>query len=74
MNAFWSFITDRYPDILKALQEHLVLSFSAVLLGTVIAVPIGILLVYNRVGWLNSIVFSLRICFRRFPAWRSWRF
>lgn len=30
MNAFWSFITDRYPDILKALQEHLVLSFSAV--------------------------------------------
>lgn len=68
MNAFWSFITDRYPDILRALQEHLVLSFSAVLLGTVVAVPIGILLVYNRVGWMNSIVFFITNLFQTVPS------
>lgn len=68
MNAFWSFITDRYPDILKALQEHLVLSSSAVLLGTVIAVPIGILLVYNRVGWINRFVFFIANLFQTVPS------
>ncbi|MGE7823282.1 ABC transporter permease [Paenibacillus sp. NPDC093718] len=68
MSAFWSFITDRYPDMLRALQEHLVLSFSAVLLGTVVAIPIGILLVYNRVGWINSIVFFITNLFQTVPS------
>ncbi|MEF2965386.1 ABC transporter permease [Paenibacillus sp. M1] len=68
MNAFWNFITDRFPDILKALQEHLVLSSSAVISGTIIAVPIGILLVYNRVGWINSIVFFIANLFQTVPS------
>ena len=68
MDAFWSFITDRYPDILKALQEHLILSSSAVLLGTMIAVPLGILLIYNRVGWLNRVVFFIANLFQTVPS------
>lgn len=68
MNAFWSFIRDRYPDILKALQEHLVLSSSAVLLGAIIAVPIGILLVYNRVSWINRFVFFIANLFQTVPS------
>ncbi|WP_082423246.1 ABC transporter permease [Paenibacillus dakarensis] len=68
MDTFWSFITERYPDILKALQEHLVLSFSSVLLGTMIAVPLGILLVYNRIKWINNIVFFIANLFQTVPS------
>ncbi|WP_018750674.1 ABC transporter permease [Paenibacillus sanguinis] len=68
MNALWNFIVERYPDILKALQEHLILSSSSVLLGTIIAVPIGILLVYNRAGWSNRIVFFIANLFQTIPS------
>ncbi|MBB3131824.1 osmoprotectant transport system permease protein [Paenibacillus rhizosphaerae] len=68
MNEFWSFITERYPDILVALRQHLTISFSAVILGTIVAVPIGILLVYNRVGWINSVVFFIANLFQTVPS------
>ncbi|MET3850656.1 MULTISPECIES: ABC transporter permease [Paenibacillus] len=68
MNEFWSFITERYPDILLALRQHLTISFSAVILGTIVAVPIGILLVYNRVGWINSVVFFIANLFQTIPS------
>ncbi|GIO58080.1 ABC transporter permease [Paenibacillus cellulositrophicus] len=68
MNEFWSFITERYPDILLALRQHLTISFSAVILGTIVAVPIGILLVYNRVGWINSAVFFIANLFQTIPS------
>ena len=68
MSAFWSFITERYPDILKALQEHLVLSSSAVLLGTIVAVPLGILVVYSRIGWINRFVFFIANLFQTVPS------
>ncbi|MEK5644682.1 MULTISPECIES: ABC transporter permease [Paenibacillus] len=68
MSEFWSFITERYPDILLALRQHLTISFSAVILGTIVAVPIGILLVYNRVGWINSVVFFIANLFQTIPS------
>lgn len=68
MNEFWSFITERYPDILLALRQHLTISFSAVILGAIVAVPIGILLVYNRVGWINSTVFFIANLFQTVPS------
>ncbi|MBJ9992162.1 MULTISPECIES: ABC transporter permease [unclassified Paenibacillus] len=68
MNEFWSFITERYPDILLALRQHLTISFSAVILGTIVAVPVGILLVYNRVGWINSVVFFIANLFQTIPS------
>ncbi|GIO64423.1 MULTISPECIES: ABC transporter permease [Paenibacillus] len=68
MSEFWSFITERYPDILLALRQHLTISFSAVILGTIVAVPIGILLVYNRVGWINSAVFFIANLFQTIPS------
>lgn len=68
MSDFWTFITERYPDILIALRQHLTLSFSAVILGTLIAVPIGILLVYNRIGWVNNVVFFIANLFQTVPS------
>jgi osmoprotectant transport system permease protein len=68
VNEFWSFITERYPDILLALRQHLTISFSAVILGAIVAVPIGILLVYNRVGWINSVVFFIANLFQTIPS------
>lgn len=68
MNTLWNFIVERYPDILKALQEHLFLSSSSVLLGMIIAVPIGILLVYSRSGWSNRIVFFVANLFQTVPS------
>nr|WP_285855471.1 ABC transporter permease [Paenibacillus cellulositrophicus] len=51
-----------------ALRQHLTISFSAVILGTIVAVPIGILLVYNRVGWINSAVFFIANLFQTIPS------
>lgn len=57
MSGFLNFVAERFPDIAIALREHLALSLTAVLLGCAISLPLGVLLVYNRIPWLNSIVF-----------------
>ncbi|MFC5650437.1 ABC transporter permease [Paenibacillus solisilvae] len=57
MLAYFDFLQERYSDILNALGQHLAISLTAIVLGTIIAVPLGITLVYNQIRWVNSIVF-----------------
>ena len=57
MNEWWAFFQERGADIVSALREHLTITAASVLLGCLVAIPLGILLVYNRVKWVNSIVF-----------------
>lgn len=68
MNAFITFLQERMGDILVALQEHLTITGISVLLGTIVSIPLGILLVYNRFKWLNSVVFFLANLLQTIPS------
>lgn len=68
MSGFFSFVRDRFPDILTALREHLGISLAAVLLGCAISLPLGVLLVYNRIRWLNSAVFFAANLLQTIPS------
>jgi osmoprotectant transport system permease protein len=68
MNAFITFLQERMGDILIALQEHLTITGISVLLGAAVSIPLGILLVYNRFKWLNSVVFFLANLLQTIPS------
>ncbi|MBM7565982.1 ABC transporter permease [Paenibacillus sacheonensis] len=68
MAAYWSFLQERSSDILHALGQHLALSLTAILLGTLFAVPLGIALVYNRVRWINVSVFFVANLLQTVPS------
>ncbi|PZE22813.1 ABC transporter permease [Paenibacillus xerothermodurans] len=66
--AYWEFIASRQDDIVKALQEHLMLSLVSVVLGALVAIPVGVLLAGNRVRWLNSAVFAIANVLQTIPS------
>lgn len=68
MNSFIDFFQERGMDILVALQEHLTITAISVLLGCIVAIPLGILLAYNRVRWLNSVVFFIANLLQTVPS------
>jgi osmoprotectant transport system permease protein len=68
MNGFFSFVAERFPDILTALREHLSISLAAVLLGCAVSLPLGVLLVYNRIRWINSTVFFAANLLQTIPS------
>ncbi|MGZ9583546.1 ABC transporter permease [Paenibacillus marinisediminis] len=68
MNELFTFLQERGGDILIALQEHLTITFISVLLGCIVSIPLGILLVYNRFKWINSIVFFLANLLQTIPS------
>ncbi|MBR2570474.1 MAG: ABC transporter permease, partial [Paenibacillus sp.] len=63
-----TFLQERAGDIGIALQEHLIITVSSVLLGCIISIPLGILLVYNRFKWLNSAVFFIANLLQTIPS------
>lgn len=65
---FYQFLLERYPDILAATREHLTIAIAAVLLSTLVAVPVGIYLANNRAKWLHSTVFSIANLFQTIPS------
>jgi len=68
MADIWGFLQERMPDILTALHEHLVISFSSIVLGSIVAIPLGIALVYNRIRWVNSTVFFIANLLQTVPS------
>ncbi|MFK7697556.1 ABC transporter permease [Paenibacillus sp. HJGM_3] len=68
MADIWSFLQERMPDILTALREHLVISFSSIVLGSIVAIPLGVALVYNRVRWVNTTVFFIANLLQTVPS------
>jgi len=63
-----TFVQERYPDILTAAQEHLLISLTAVVLGCAIAIPLGILLAMVSNKWLHGIVFGVVNVFQTIPS------
>ncbi|WP_282943395.1 ABC transporter permease [Paenibacillus sp. RC67] len=68
MSTYFEFLASRQADIFQALKEHLMISFVSVLLGAIIAIPIGILLAGNRISWLNSLVFVIANILQTIPS------
>lgn len=68
MNDLIAFFDERWAQIATALQEHLTISALAVVLGSVVAIPLGIVLVYNRISWINSIVFFIANILQTVPS------
>lgn len=66
--TLWEFLSSRLPEIWKAFVEHLTLSVTAMTLGCLIAIPIGILLVGNRIKWINSVVFGVANILQTVPS------
>jgi len=68
ISQFYQFLLERYPDILVATREHVTIAIVAVLLSTLVAVPVGIYLAKNRAKWLHSTVFSIANLFQTIPS------
>lgn len=62
------FVRDRYPDLLTATREHLTISAISIVLGIIVAVPLGIYLSGNRKKWLHTSVFMVANLFQTIPS------
>ncbi|MGG3835960.1 ABC transporter permease [Paenibacillus thiaminolyticus] len=68
MDGLWTFLQERGSDIVTALTEHMVISAASVLIGCLVAIPLGIALIYNTFSWLNSIVFFVANLLQTVPS------
>lgn len=68
VNSYASFLKERYPDLLQKTGEHLTISFIAIVLGCLAAIPLGIYLARNQVKWLHTAVFSVANLFQTIPS------
>ncbi|GIP35697.1 ABC transporter permease [Paenibacillus sp. J2TS4] len=66
--SLWEFLIHRLPDIGKAFQEHLIIASTAMLLGCLVAIPVGVGLAGNRIKWINSIVFTVASVLQTVPS------
>jgi osmoprotectant transport system permease protein len=66
--TYADFIVTRHADILQAVQEHLIISFTSVLFGAILAIPIGMILAGNRIPWLNGIAFAAANVLQTIPS------
>ncbi|WP_276353302.1 ABC transporter permease [Cohnella caldifontis] len=62
------FLRDRYPDLLAAAREHLTISAVSILLGVLVAVPLGFYLAGSRNKTVNGIVFQVANLFQTVPS------
>lgn len=64
--SFLEVLIDRRIDVLFAIQEHLVLVFTPVLLAAVISIPLGILA--TRYRWVEVPVMNIANIFQTIPS------
>lgn len=62
------FLQERYPDILQKTQEHLMISMISVLLGSLVAIPLGMYLANNRIKWIHTTIFGVANIFQTIPS------
>src|SRR5690606_37546392 len=68
MGNYIDFILDRYPDVLDKTWEHLTISGIAVILGCLVAVPVGAYLSGRRPAWFRSTIFGIANIFQTIPS------
>lgn len=65
---YFQFLQERYPDILVATREHLTISVISIVLGTLVAVPLGMFLAKNQMKWLHTAIFTITNLFQTIPS------
>ncbi|GGD72989.1 ABC transporter permease [Paenibacillus nasutitermitis] len=66
--TYLEFLQERYLDILTAIQQHLVITAASMLLGILVAVPLGIFLSKNKIKWLHTLIFTITNIFQTIPS------
>jgi osmoprotectant transport system permease protein len=66
--SYFAFLAERYPDIWAATLEHLWISSIAVILGGLVAIPIGVILANSSSRFVKSFVFGLANLFQTIPS------
>lgn len=60
--------TQRWQDLYQALIEHIILSVGAVILGCIVAIPLGIFLAKTSIAWIRSLIFTIANIFQTIPS------
>ncbi|MBN6187207.1 ABC transporter permease [Aneurinibacillus sp. BA2021] len=68
MEKYVLIFAQRWPDLSQALLEHIFLSVGAVILGCIVAIPLGIFLAKTQVEWIRSLVFTVANIFQTIPS------
>lgn len=68
INDYFSVFSERSSDIWDALLQHLLISVSAILLGCLVAIPLGVFLSKTNFKWVQSIVFTITNIFQTIPS------
>lgn len=68
MRDYLYIFVERSSDITEALLRHLYISGVAVLLGCVVAIPLGIYLTKTSHQWIRSVIFTITNIFQTIPS------
>ncbi|OAB43543.1 ABC transporter permease [Paenibacillus antarcticus] len=66
--TYLEFLQERYLDILTAIQQHLIITATSILLGIFVAVPLGMFLAKNKIKWLHTLIFTITNIFQTIPS------
>jgi osmoprotectant transport system permease protein len=66
--SYIAFLMERYPDIWAAALKHLEISAISVALGSLVAIPLGIILGNSSNRYLKSFLFGLANLFQTIPS------
>ncbi|SHG81680.1 ABC transporter permease [Ornithinibacillus halophilus] len=66
--GYLSVFYERMPDLLGKLSEHIFLSGISVLLGCLVAIPLGVLLIKTHIRWMKSLTFNITNIFQTIPS------
>lgn len=64
-SEFWQ---ERYPSIIEYTLQHLTISLVAVLLGTILAIPLGVYLTKIRKNSVRNLIFNTANVFQTVPT------
>jgi osmoprotectant transport system permease protein len=59
---------ERWSDLYNALLEHIMLSVGAMLLGCLVAIPLGVYLAKTSSGWVRTLSFTITNIFQTIPS------
>ncbi|GAE94926.1 osmotically activated L-carnitine/choline ABC transporter [Gracilibacillus boraciitolerans JCM 21714] len=65
---YLTIFTERSGDLINALLEHILISSIAVILGCILAIPLGIFLTKTSIRWVHSVAFTITNIFQTIPS------
>jgi len=60
--------SERYEDISEALMRHLYITILAIVLASIIAIPLGVYLAKTKKQWIKSVTFTITNIFQTIPS------